>query len=88
MNNILCAKVGPHHKYAVVLQDALKCNDEALLNIDAIIDLVCRDPEIQRLYFPVHIDALKQATWCRHELCRYAAPCSKDVWDVYWASNE
>ena len=81
----LCFRLGPDHKYNKVLQSILDAQDSD--QASNMIATVCDDPDIQKLYFPIHIDAVAQAEWCRAHMCRIQCAPKRSVEDVYMKSN-
>jgi len=85
MHDELCYRLGPDHKYSKVLLEIIKAAD-ATKAMD-IIDTVCRDSEIQKIFFPIFVDFECQEQYCRMRLCGYAAAPSKKLSAIYMFSN-
>lgn len=77
--------LGAHHKYYNTLEGIIKDKNNHMAQI--AIAIVCNDPEIQKAYFPINIDAEKQAIWCKHMLCGYECAPNETVLDVHRRSN-
>lgn len=77
---VLNSKLGEHHKYSQVLKSIIDTSDETQAGI--IISTICHDPEIHKIYFPVHIDTHAQVIWCTNVLCGYPGAPPKWVMDI------
>ena len=86
MSDMLADKLGVEHKYIRMLSSIIKEQD--IDRAAEAIDVICQDPVIHKLYFPINIDAVKQAEWCEHVLCGHKCAPQKRLHDVYCLSNQ
>ena len=87
MSWTLIDRLGEKHKYNEMLQAIILAVPFVESDAAIAIDTVCNDPEIQKLYFPILIDASAQGMYCRHVLCRYECAPNKHLLNMYLRSN-
>lgn len=82
MSYVLEDKLGANHKNSELLKSIV--NPSEARNA---IETICHDPEIHKIYFPVHVDTSAQVAWCKNVLCGYPGPPTKYVYNIWCRSN-
>ncbi len=78
-------KLGPDHEFKELLQSVFDDYSDALAL--HIIKYICDIPKIQKMYFPIFIDAADQSEWCQHYMCQFHRVPERRLLDMHALSN-
>ena len=78
-------KLGSDHEFKELLQSVFDDYNDACA-LDVIIH-ICDNPKIQKMYFPIYIDAKAQSEWCQHYMCQFHRVPERRLLDMHALSN-
>jgi hypothetical protein len=68
----------------IIDESIVDMSDDCQVKARDAFEAICQDPEIHKVYFPIHIDSEKQSEWLRHVLCgQYLCAPNRRLQEVY-----